>query len=342
MIDTCGSSSAYESLRSSGCLQLPSQRTLRDYTHYVQAATGFSTEVDGMLMKAAKVDSCPEREKCMILLLDEMHIHEDLVFDKHTGAMVGFANLGDINEHLVQFEKGLADDRPAAPQLAKTMVVFMVRSLFSKLQFPYAQFPCASLSGELLYDPFWEAVRRVENCGLKVCCMHVFRCIHHVTQYIPPRTLTLQVLGATLDGNAVNRRLIKLHQPSSDLVYKVQNPFAQEKRFLFFFSDPPHLLKTIRNCWQSKHRTLEVCCLFTFFFICNHACCSITQQNNGKSISWSHLTKLYHRDTSPGMGIRMVPKLKFEHISLASFSKMRVDLAAQVRIHRLPSFYTES
>ena len=96
----CRSSSAYESLRSSGCLQLPSQRTLRDYTHYVQAATGFSTEVDRMLMKAAKVDPCPEREKCMILLLDEMHIREDLVFDKHTGAMVGFANLGDINERL--------------------------------------------------------------------------------------------------------------------------------------------------------------------------------------------------------------------------------------------------
>lgn len=178
-------SSAYESLRSSGCLQLPSQRTLRDYTHYVQAATGFFTEVDEMLMKAAKVGSCPEREKCTILLLDEMRIREDLVFDKHTGAMVGFANLGDINDHLVHFEKSLTDDRPATSQLAKTMVVFMVRGLFSKPQFPYAQFPCASLSGELLYDPFWEAVRRVENCGLKVC-VRMFRYIHvHcVIQYI--------------------------------------------------------------------------------------------------------------------------------------------------------------
>lgn len=71
-------------------------------------------------------------------------------------------------------------------------------------------------------------------------------------------------------------------------------------------------------------------------FICNHSCCCITQQNNGKSISWSHLTELYHRDTSPGMGIRIVPKLKFEHISLTSFSKMLVDLAAQVHILRLP------
>ena len=30
------------------------------------------------------------------------------------------------------------------------------------------------------------------------------------------------------------------------------------------------------------------------------------------------------------MGIRLIPKLKQEHISLTAFSKMRVDLAAQV------------
>ena len=29
----------------------------------------------------------------------------------------------------------------------------------------------------------------------------------------------------------------------------------------------------------------------------------------------------------------MVPKLKFEHLHLTSFSKMRVDLAAQVCVH---------
>ena len=39
---------------------------------------------------------------------------------------------------------------------------------------------------------------------------------------------------------------------------------------------------------------------------------------------------LYHRDTQPALGVRMIPELKLEHISLTSFSKMRVDLAAQV------------
>ena len=131
------------------------------------ASTGFSSEVDKMLFEAAKVASCPERAKYhyVILLLDEMHI-----FDKHTGAMIGFTKLEDVNEHLLQFERSLAEDQTSSP-LAKSMMVFMVRGLFSKLQFPYAQFSCASLSGDLLYEPFWEAVRRVETCGLKESCL---------------------------------------------------------------------------------------------------------------------------------------------------------------------------
>ena len=35
--------------------------------------------------------------------------------------------------------------------MAKKMLVFMVRGLFLKLEFPYAQFSCSSLSGEVMY-----------------------------------------------------------------------------------------------------------------------------------------------------------------------------------------------
>ena len=48
-------------------------------------------------------------------------------------------------------------------------------------------------------------------------------------------------------------------EASSTLVYKIENPFTEEKRFLYFFSDPPHLIKTVRNCWLSKHCNLWVC-----------------------------------------------------------------------------------
>lgn len=103
-----------------------------------------------------------------ILLIDEMDIKEDLVYDKHSGQLIGFTNLGDVNIHLDAYEKSLNSNKNLSPTLAKSVLVFMVRRLFSKLQFAYAQFPCSSLTGDKMYGPFWEAVGRLESCGFKV------------------------------------------------------------------------------------------------------------------------------------------------------------------------------
>ena len=226
------SSGAYEALRTSGCVKLPSQRTLRDYTHYVRAHPGFSEDVDKQLIEAAELQTCEEFQKHVALVMDEMYIKEDLVYDKHSGELVGFVHLGETNDHLIQFEQRVEGSTCEFEPLANSMVVIMVRGLFTRLQFPYAQFPCTSVTGDLLFDPFWEAVSRLERCGLKV-------------------------MALTCDGASVNRRLFKLHQTGKQLVYKVVNPFATE-RYVYFFSDPPHLLKTVRNAWQSKKRPLWV------------------------------------------------------------------------------------
>ena len=61
---------------------------------------------------------------------------------------------------------------------------------------------------------------------------------------------------------------------------------------------------------------------------------ALCMQINGKNISWDHLEQLYHRHHGdgavPDSGLSILPKIKFEHIKLTSYSKMRVDLAAQV------------
>ncbi len=41
--------------------------------------------------------------------------------------------------------------------------------------------------------------------------------------------------------------------------------------------------------------------------------------------------QLYQKDSGKASGLAMIPKIKLEHINLTSFSKMRVDLAAQVQ-----------
>ena len=83
------SSGAHELMRECGVIKLPLQRTLKDYTHYIQATPGFSPKVDQQLMEAAEIATCPEFKKYVFLLLDEMHVKEDLVYDKHTGSFVG-------------------------------------------------------------------------------------------------------------------------------------------------------------------------------------------------------------------------------------------------------------
>ena len=67
------------------------------------------------------------------------------------------------------------------------------------------------------------------------------------------------MLAATFDGASVNRRLVKVHDLRAKLIYRVRNVHSMDNRYLYFFSDPPHLIKTTRNCWSSSVRSLWVC-----------------------------------------------------------------------------------
>ena len=157
--------------------------------------------VDQQLASAANLTTYTEHERLVVLLLDEMHVRDDLVYDKYTG----------------------------------------------------------TLKGHQLFDPFWEAVSQLERLGFRVSYFSLTTycntymnllnsCLHTI---IRPRFAYVQVLAATFDGASTNRRLVRMHDPTNPLVYKARNPFATDERELFFFSDPPHLIKTTRNCWAS-------------------------------------------------------------------------------------------
>ncbi len=139
-------------LRKSGCIELPSQRTLRDYTHHTKSTVGFSVELDRQLIDDAQVQSLSECETHVCLIGDEMHVKEDLVFDKFSGELTGFVNLGDINHHLHLLEEQLDSPGDFNPQstIATTVFVFMVRGIFKRLNFPYATFPAKSISADQL------------------------------------------------------------------------------------------------------------------------------------------------------------------------------------------------
>ena len=94
----------------------------------------------------------------VILLLDEMKVREDLVFDKN-GEVVGYVDIGDINNKLRELERsckllmkmacfmlhvhvqvGQAKEE-GTPELATHILCTMARGIFIKLEFTIAHFP---------------------------------------------------------------------------------------------------------------------------------------------------------------------------------------------------------
>ena len=74
------------------------------------------------LLEMANILQCPEWQKLIIILIDEMYIKEGLVYKKHSGELVGFTDLGDVSNHLIQFEMAARGEERAAPMLAKTVM----------------------------------------------------------------------------------------------------------------------------------------------------------------------------------------------------------------------------
>ena len=78
-----------------------------------------------------------------------------------------------------------------------------------------------------MFYAIWEAVFRLEKC-------------------------CFQVLFATFDGASVNRKLSFMDWHQRSLLTKSSTPILQS-RYLNFISDPPHLMKTTKNCWFNNN-----------------------------------------------------------------------------------------
>ena len=206
------STKAYETIRNSGILTLPSSRTLQDYKHLSSTTVGFSTEVDKQLLDI--INQKDDLAKYGVLLFDEMCIKQGLVFEKSTGALFGFTDLGNISNQLDEFVQSFKDHSESLPRpLAKPMLVFMVKGLFNNISLPYAQFPVCSTKGGDMFPLLWKTIGRLERIG-----------------YI--------ILGITCDGCSSNRRLFRLHRkdgtPANRLVYKTPNIFSSDQKNIYF------------------------------------------------------------------------------------------------------------
>ena len=125
------SSGAYSTFRKSSVIALTSDRTLRDYRHFASSTPGFSRDVDLQLLNLVKVQEPADLANYVSVIIDEMYIKEDLFFDKHTGSLTGFTDLGDVGNLLAEYEQQQSGGGSTTFRrpVAKCMVVFMVRGL---------------------------------------------------------------------------------------------------------------------------------------------------------------------------------------------------------------------
>lgn len=153
------SPSCYEELRNSGILMLPSQRTLRDYRNYIRPRRGFQESVLQELKEMT--DKYFDVQRYIVLLFDEMKIMSNLVFDKVTGELIGYVDLGDPDINFATLHK--------ADEVATHALVFLVRGVCTQLKFSLAYFATSGVTSYQLMPIFWEAVGILETtCNLWV------------------------------------------------------------------------------------------------------------------------------------------------------------------------------
>jgi hypothetical protein len=287
------SPSAYELVRQTGMVKLPCSMTLFDYSHVQPAEEG----VDRVVLEsvAERVKKFPEKhKKYHVLMMDEMYISQNLVFEKSSGKLIGYTKLDTIESEIKNLEELMDATESVKPEesLASKVLVYMIKGVSNGIKEVVATFAVKNLSANQLKDWTWHVIGDLEKHGIFI-------------------------IAVVCDGSSVNRFFFKKHKPAtqheSGITFDTWNRAARHRK-LFFIADVPHLLKTIRNCllnsrWDGKKSRRKM-------------------MKNGKRITWDFIVKLYEEKKSKTL--RKSFKLNAQNVYPDSYARMRVGLAGQV------------
>lgn len=87
------------------------------------------------------------------ILFDEIKVKSELVYDKNSGELIGYCNLDKVGNQIMEFEK--CSNTDCESDVAKFMLVVMVRGITTDLKFTLAGFATMSITADFLYPVIW-------------------------------------------------------------------------------------------------------------------------------------------------------------------------------------------
>ena len=100
-----------------------------------------------------------------------MRIKSNLVYSKSTGRLVGFTEMGNINDEFRKFQDTVESKNSGnniEREFASYVLVYMVRGIFSNLCYPFAYFASTGFNAAQLYPCTIEATKVLTSLGFSV------------------------------------------------------------------------------------------------------------------------------------------------------------------------------
>jgi hypothetical protein len=149
---------------------------------------------------------------------------------------------------------GFVTDSEGKTDLATHVLVFYIVGVNTSLKMSLGFFGSHTATADSMYPLFWKAVGVLES----VC--------------------NLKVISSTSDKATPNQRLYNMQGAGND-TYKTVNLFARDRE-LFFFSDAPHLITTMRHNLSNSGAGKNTRLLW----------------KDVKHLTWKHVSDVYEND----------------------------------------------
>ena len=163
------SPAAYRQMASKGnkFIILPHVNTLKKYINCIQTTSGFNPDVIEQFVLDSKLATVEELGKNVSLSFGEIKIKSGRVYEKGTGKIIGFLNMGDVNDQ-IKTSINRFEDKDENYDFSRYVNVFFVREIFSKLCFPIGYHSSMGFTEDELFPLVWEASSILEGIRLKV------------------------------------------------------------------------------------------------------------------------------------------------------------------------------